>query len=230
MKYNARRGFTLIEVLIAIAIFAIIISIVFGSFNAVVSTNKAINHGVDVYEMARICLSRMSTDLETIYVEQRPKYNKPDFDDPPDPYRFVGDISYEGTNSFSRVRFASSSHLCLNNKEENGIAEIIYYIKESKDDDQLYVLKRADTNYPYEDPDPLDDKQADPILCDSVEKLSFTYYDAEGNENESWDSESDNYKYATPRRMDIKLTLKKVSESYNFRTSVFLPVFRDEVE
>ncbi|NJL59202.1 MAG: prepilin-type N-terminal cleavage/methylation domain-containing protein, partial [Desulfobacteraceae bacterium] len=70
-----KNGFTLIEILIAIFIFAIIVTTIFGSFNAVFSHSAAIREGTEIYEMARNCIDRMMTDLEAIYfpMEYEPK-------------------------------------------------------------------------------------------------------------------------------------------------------------
>jgi prepilin-type N-terminal cleavage/methylation domain-containing protein len=56
-KNNPSRGFTLLEVLIAMVIFAVVATTIFGSFNFIFSTTDAFDGGMAVHESARACLS-----------------------------------------------------------------------------------------------------------------------------------------------------------------------------
>ncbi|MGB9498426.1 MAG: prepilin-type N-terminal cleavage/methylation domain-containing protein [Dissulfuribacterales bacterium] len=226
--HRSRSGFTLLEILIAIFIFAIIISTVYGSFNAVISRTEAINNGVGAFEMARVCLNRMMSDLNAIYVEQKPLYHKPDYNDPPDPYRFVGKETFEGVKTFSQLRFASFAHLSMSKKTEKGIAEIVYYVEERGYPESEYVLKRSDTLYSDDEDYEFEEKDSDPVLCEGLEELSFAYFDDEGNEYERWDSDADSYKNATPRAIGITLTINYNSEIHTFYTKLNLPVYREK--
>jgi len=225
-----RAGFTLLEILLAIFIFAIVMSTIFGTFNAVVSRTDAIKNGMDGYEMARTCLNRITQDLTTVYVDQKPLYAPPDVDDKPDPYRFLGKETSAGNKSFSWLRFAATDHLSLNGKAETGIAEIVYYVKEQGDPESEFVLKRADTAYPYDEDYEFEEKESDPVLCEGIEEFSLVYIDAEGNELETWDSDADIFKYASPRAVFVKLKIKNQESVYAFETKIILPVFREKFE
>ena len=97
-------GFTLMEILIAMFIFAIVMTTIFGTFNGVISRTEAIKNGMGGFEMARTCLNRISSDLNAIYIEQKPLYHPPDFDDPPDPYRVFGKETFAGNKNFFRIQ------------------------------------------------------------------------------------------------------------------------------
>lgn len=232
-------GFTLLEVLVAIFIFSVVAATIYGSFNAVASKNHAITRGMDVYETAQTALNRMAMDLKTIHLDLRPLHKKPEFSDPPDPYRFVGEEHFAGTQSFPRLRFASTSHLPMGEDRLNGIAEIIYYVENRGEAGEVdYVLKRADHIYPYDQTDQkhqtgremFEESESDPVLCESVSEFRMTYHDQGGEAHDQWDSESDFYKYGTPRAVDIELKLERQSQVYSFRTRVELPVFREEIK
>lgn len=228
---NPDAGFTLLEVLIAIFIFGVVAATIYGSFNAVASKNHAITQGMDVYQTAQIALNRMSMDLKTLYIDMPPIFKIPDYNDPPDPYRFVGKMEFVGTKSFPRLRFASVSHLPMGSDRQNGIAEIVYYIEDRGEGGEPdYVLKRADHIYPYDQKEKarFEDAPSDPILCESVSEFKLTYYDQDGETHEQWDSDDDFYKYATPKAVDIVLKLKRQSETYTFHTRVSLPIYREE--
>ncbi|MGB2929512.1 MAG: prepilin-type N-terminal cleavage/methylation domain-containing protein, partial [Desulfobacterales bacterium] len=104
-------GFTLLEIMIAIFIFAIIVTTIFGSYNTVFTGAEVINEGVTSYETARTCMNRMVFDLESIHVFLPPQYSPPDFNGPPDPYRIVGDTDNIQTVSFPKLRFTSTAHV-----------------------------------------------------------------------------------------------------------------------
>ncbi len=229
-KAIKNSGFTLLEILIAIFIFAIVMSTIFGTFNGVISRTDAIKNGMGGYEMARTCLNRISSDLNAIYVEQKPLYSPPDFDDPPDPYRVVGKETFAGNKNFSQLRFASSDHLPMTTNAEKGIAEIVYYVVEQGYPESEYVLKRSDVVYPYDEDYEFEEKDSDPVLCEDIDEFSILYFDKDENEYEKWDSESDFLKYATPYALKIKLKIISPDGSYTFDTKIALPVFRKASE
>jgi len=230
---SARQGFTLLEILIAIFIFSVVITTIFSTFNAVISRTEVIKNGTGDYEMARTCLNRMVSDLTAIYVDQKPLYKPPDIDDGPDPYGFVGKEDSTGGKNFAQLRLASTEHLSMTGKVETGIAEIVYYVTEINDSDtgSRYVLKRSDTLYPEtRDKDEFEPKDSDPLLCENLEALTFIYFDAEGEEHETWDSDSDGVKYATPSAVEIRLKITNGTDTYQLTTRTSLPVFREKFE
>ena len=118
-------GFTLLEILIAIFIFAIIITTVFASYRMVFSNTDTINKDITSYEMARNCLNRMIMDLQSVHVSLPPGYMAPDFDDPPDPFRIVGEATNIKGSDFPWLRFTSLAHLPLGKSRPSGIVEIV---------------------------------------------------------------------------------------------------------
>ena len=230
--FKNTRGFTLLEILVAIFIFAVVMTTIYASFNAVVSKNEAINQGRGVYEMARNCLDRMTEDLSAVYVERPPLYEPPDFDDPEDPYRFVASEDIVGSETFSRLRFAADAHLPMGREKTEGIAEIVYYLEAEEGLDSEFVLRRADTAYPYDASAyaSYEESAPDPILCRSVQSFSLEFCDSEGEWQPGWDSENSRRKFATPRAVRIKLKVSDGRSSHGFETAVTLPVYRQELE
>jgi general secretion pathway protein J len=223
-------GFTLMEILIAIFIFSIVMTTIFGTFNGVISRTEAIKNGMGGFEMARTCLNRISADLNAIYIEQKPLYHPPDFDDPPDPYRLIGKETFAGSKNFSQLRFASTDHLSMTKSVENGIAEIVYYVVEEGYPESSFVLKRSDVVYPYDEDYEFEEKDSDPVLCEDIEEFSVIFFDEDENEYEKWDSDSDYLKYATPYALKIKLKITNSDGVYAFETKISLSVFRKASE
>lgn len=217
------HGFTLLEILIAIFIFAIIVTTIFASYSSLLSGSETTDQGTAAYEMAKNCLNRMIVDLESIHLSLPPGYSPPDLGEPPELYRIFGDIvDIEGI-AFPRLRFTSLAHVSFGEKKQKGIAEIVYYVQAA--DDGNYVLKRSDNLYPYEE---FEEKARDPVLCNDLKSIVFKYYDQDGTAHDLWDSDSEDFGYSTPKAIDIKLELVAGSNSLSFETMVTLPVYREE--
>jgi general secretion pathway protein J len=212
--------------MISIFIFSIIITTIFASFRSVFFSADKIDVGLDTYGMAGSCLNRISLDLSGITIAQPPEYAKPEIDSPPDPYRVVGDQSEVSGADFPRLRLASRSHVPLDGSAHESIAEIIYYV--SEDDENGYILRRSDLLYPYTPPE---EQAGDPVLCERVKSLVFTYYDNEGTAHDTWNSESKDASYATPKAINILLEVgEEDSVSMVFETMVMLPVVREAMD
>lgn len=215
------KGFTLLEIMVAIFIFALVITTVFASFRTVFSSADAVGGDVAVFQTARTCLGRMATDLAAMHVSHYPRYTEPEFNDPEDPYRLVGDATDVAGGSFGRLRFTSVAHLPINRDTRQGVCRIVYYVHQRADDS--LVLRRADHLYPFPD---FEESEDDPILCDTILALEFGYLGTEGEMNERWDSESADTDFATPRLVEIRLTVGTPSRSKTFTTRVPLYAYR----
>lgn len=219
---NDSRGFTILEILTAIFILAIVVSLVLGAFDGIFSNADRVNAGSDLNEMAGGALDRMTMDLKAIHVMLYPRYKPPQLlDDEPDIYRVEGKTTSVGGHTFAWLRFTSMAHLPLNHVADEGVAEIVYYVQETPDND--YIIRRADHLYPYPE---FEERETDPVFCEQVREFTLTYFDAEGKEYEEWDSGSDDTEYGTPRAIKIKLALGDETAPDIFTTQVVLPVYR----
>jgi general secretion pathway protein J len=216
-------GFTLLEILLAIFIFSIMITTLFGSFNQILGSVSIIDENLTVNEMAKTCMDRMILDLRGIHVTPAGLYSKPELQADPDIHQILGENSSTQNKDFPKLRFISSAHITFGKGKPSGVAEIVYYVDET--DENTIVLKRSDRLH-FEKP--IDEDNHDPVLCENVKMLSFTYYDKEGEEHESWDSDSSDSSYETPVSIGIRLEIGKESTSYVFQTRVHLPVNRFE--
>jgi general secretion pathway protein J len=222
-RRGSNDGFTLLEIMIAIFIFAVVITTVFTSYSTVSSGNEIIDQKTASYEMATNCLNRMIMDLKSIHLSLPPEYSPPALGESPELYRIVGETTDVRGADFPRLRFTSLSHISFGEKQGSGIAEIVYYVQAAEDGS--YVLKRADKLYPYIE---FKEKPGDPVLCRDVKSLTFKYYDDDGNDYDHWDSDSEDFGYSTPRAIDIRLELAEGSGSLTIDTMVDLPVYREK--
>lgn len=211
--------------MVAVFIFAVVIITLFGSFRAVFSSTDVVSSDVAIFQSARICLERMAADLAGLTVSHYPRYTKPDFNDPLDLYRIVGDTTVVAGTSFGRLRFASLEHLPVNQASRHRIGRIVYYVHPGTD--RSLVLRRADHGFPFPD---FEESDQDPILCENILGLEFEYMGPEGQTNDRWDSESIQTDYATPRSIQIRLTVGSASRPRSFTTQVPLHVYRQAAE
>ena len=219
--YYATKGFTLLEILIAIFIFSVLVTTLFGSFRTMLSGTRGIDSGVATYEMARNCLSRMRADLKSTYVALPPAYATPDVSESSDPYRFKGSLSQTESVPFPTLRFTSLAHIDFAKKTNAGIVEIVYYVESENGNE--FILRRADNPYPYPE---FEVRKSDPILCREIRSLKFKYFNREGEEFEEWDSDSDTVKYMTPEAVGIILVIGPESDAVIFESTVSIPVYR----
>jgi general secretion pathway protein J len=219
------RGFTLIEILLAIFIFSILVSTVFGSFAILSDGADVLEKDTGLRQGARVSLERIIQDLQQIHIALPPEYRKPEFNDDPNMYRLEGGQADVGNADFDQLRFASLAHIPFQGDPRLGIARIVYYPAELTPD--RWVLRRADHLYPYPDFEPND---LDPILCEDLLEFKLTYFDAEGSDFDRWDTESNDHDYASPRAIAITLKTGTEERAVTLKTKVDLPVYRQALE
>jgi general secretion pathway protein J len=217
-------GFTLLEVLLAIFFFSIIITTLFGAYTAVFDQAASVEDSLASSEMAQTCLKRILIDLQSIYVTLPPIYKRPTLEGDPDPYRIVSAPSETGGDRFMSLRFTSMAHVVLDRQVRSGVAEIVYYIQ-AREDDQ-FNLHRSDRLFFEEAFEPRPDA---PILCEQVKRLTFKFIDHEGEEQDTWDSESEDFDHATPRAIIILLEIGNLDKSFAYEARINLPVSREKV-
>lgn len=217
-------AFTLLEILVAVFLFAVLISTVFASFRSIHDHTEKLQEDDRFYEAGQAALARMVLDLEGIYVLQPPLYQPPGFDAPADIYRVQGEVGFLGDNSFSKLRFTSVEHLPMNGQSTGGIAQIVYYVQQSEP--AHFVLRRADQPWPYGD---FEESAKDPVLCENMQSLTFKFRDAAGELHEEWDSDSQVFDYQTPRAVEIIIKLGNDSRSVTLSTMADLRTYRAKV-
>lgn len=221
-RQSPPQGFTLAEILIAIAIFALLVSIIMGSFSGVFSHTEDLAIQRSNYAMARSCLMRMATDLTSIYLEKKPFFKPPETTQDQSFYRFWA--ASDNTVERIHLQFASRAHVDFGADRRQGIAVIRYYLEAmDKGLDPTFRLRRADVlSYEGELPEPVND----PILCENIRTFKMAYLNAEGESFEAWDSSSADYEFATPRAVRIRLELASPAGPAVYQTVVPLPLWR----
>jgi general secretion pathway protein J len=207
------RGFTLIEILIAVFILAIVLSTVYASYTGTFRTIRATETDAEVYGMARTVLERMTRDLEATASW------KGAFTFTARPYNL-------GNREFTRLIFRSTAHIAFGEQEEPAGFAVIEYGVEEGTEKEGYTLSRSDSLY--RDPGKEDAPTGGFLLCDRVETLTYLFFDSAGKTYETWDNgDNEAQKKKAPAMVEIRLGLvneKDREHPFPFMTRVRLPL------
>ncbi|HAJ28051.1 MAG TPA: hypothetical protein DCG53_12550 [Syntrophus sp. (in: bacteria)] len=219
-----KRGFTLIEILIAIFILSVVLSTVYAAYWGTFRMAGVTEYESEIYTMARTTMNRVMFDLSAL-----------------SPYDgkmgFIAQKQDLGKGEFTGLLFLSKANIAFDEKEANhGTTSIAYYVREADgatEDKKKYSLIRMDGLYG--GPNKGVYGQRGFSLCERVQSLVFLFYDNDGKEYETWDSTSDNQlqKNKAPVMVTVQLTLENPNDRdhpYIFSTRMYLPFNRIEIE
>jgi len=225
--YNFRHfqsGFTLAEILIAIFIFAVVLTTIYTSYTGTFRVVDETESQAEIYRMARIAMERMVEDLASTYVPKS-QGNGQSEENSLQYFQFVGkDQEIKGRHA-DTLRFISRAYLNLSGDDQDtGKTEIGYYVKESEEGED-FVLYRSDRPM-FEKGFLLEEASDGLALCEGLVSVNFTYYEEKGEPLENWDSTSEKHKDTIPRIVSVLLEFVNPlnpETPLRFMTSVFLP-------
>ncbi|MCG8529791.1 MAG: prepilin-type N-terminal cleavage/methylation domain-containing protein [Desulfovibrionales bacterium] len=221
-------GFTLVEILLALSIFAALVSSLFLSFNTLVSKAPMASLLTD-QEMASTAMERIMADFSSLCITPKVNYIPPTAsgDDGGDRFAFTAGRQHLEGRSLTWVRFAAFAHLPFDQGDRDRIGLLSYGVFPSEDGD--FVLKRRDRALTL---GPLDDPPGGggQILCDRVRAFDIHFIDSKGQVHSHWDSDGDGFGFATPRALRIHLVVGDGAREREYQTTLILPVFRESKE
>lgn len=170
-------GFTLLEVVVAITIFGLCISLVYVLYNSVTSIVTSVEQQAARDNSAKIVLDRFSEDLAAVYIGKQ------------------GYVVGEQPGDFSTedpvLAITTTAHLRLNPEAPPvDVAMVRYYLREQNDADTFSLL-RSDTPVLSAIEKAALPEQQNHLLSDQVVKLEIVYIGQDGEEYTEWDSVSD---------------------------------------
>lgn len=177
---HAQRGFTLIEMLIAIAVLAMLTTLLYGAFDSLERSKDGVTEITGRYHEGRAAMRHIAYELESAYLSTHA---------PPDPNLVVQRTAFVGTqdspadrvdfNAFSNRRFDKDSH-------ESDQAEISYFGSRNPDGSGQMDLARRVSNRLDMDPERGGRVQ---VLATDLDLFDLSYLDAAtGQWTDTWDS------------------------------------------
>ncbi len=185
-------GFTLLEVVISVGILAVILAIVYNTFNSSMKALTAMETRGDAYAQARIVLNRMSEEIGSIYLSET---------NPNTGTGLLGEDEDEGDLPFDSLHFTSLSHLrWIKDSKESELCEIGYYLEKDDETGESFLFRREDWNV-----DGNLEEGGRPLeLAEGVDGINFRYYD--GDEwVDDWDSR---IKGKLPQAIEVVLVMR----------------------
>jgi general secretion pathway protein J len=209
------RGFTLIEVTIAVAILALIGVVTYGTFARAMEARDQASRITTHYHQVRQAMLRMSHELEMAFLTRHK-----DCDDPRTDTKFVSSNAGSGM----RLDFTSFSHMKMQaDANESDQNELSYYVGRDPDGGNEQALIRREQKRIDEESD---EGGGEDALAHGVNSLSFEFYDPKQDRwEDSWDSTSSDYKGRVPLFVRIELKVKDPTgkeETFVTKTRIFL--------
>jgi general secretion pathway protein J len=225
LNLKVQDGFTLFEILIAMFIFAVVLSTIYTSYTGTFRIVGQAESQSEIYHMARIALERIIEDLESAYINQNKSSNK-EKEDSYNRLLFIGeDKDIEGRSADS-LSFISMANVDLGGQGQSpGLKKIKYYVEKNSEGDDL-VLYRRETPIFGKELDFAGEKQG-LILCEALVSVNFSYHETNEETSEEWDSSLDAFKGKIPSMVSISLEFVNGANPeapFKFFTSVLLPL------
>lgn len=203
------KGFTLIEVLVAVTLLAIIAFLVWQAMGSSIASKERFEKRDRAFRSASLALDRISRDLQMAVLfsnveflgvseagEQRTKSV------------FVG----ENNGDQDKIAFNSVSHVrYLKDTKESDLAEVGYFLEPEEEKEEggvsgLFALKKREQSPPDAEPD-----QGGTVmtLLEGVKELNFRYYDRRKTEfGEEWDTTKVDFVGKLPRAVEITMVIQ----------------------
>jgi general secretion pathway protein J len=201
------NGFTLIEVLLAMAILAVIMSVIYGSFSTAGRNVEQAEAARDETDLARTLLSKLTDDLANAYYNPNMNPVNPNTNANVNLTILYGKKAEAGEGE-DKVRHDSLSLTTLTNffllrpdSKETELLEVGYFFKE-KPDGSGYSLYRREKRELSADVPPLEGG-VEYEITDRVEGLQFRYYNGTTWVDE-WDTRT---LRVLPKAVELALTL-----------------------
>jgi general secretion pathway protein J len=207
---RSSRGFSLIEVTVAIAITAVMGGMIAVSFNTSIKAKEEIEAEAEHYRMLRSAMNRMTREIGAAYVSDRydPRLYR---DQDARPTNFVGERD--------RLLFSSMAHQRLfTDAKESDQMVVEYQLKTSTERD----AKGRQDLVRREDPivqDRMDRDGTEETLLENVKKIEFEYWNSERKEwDDEWSTKRTERKSILPTRVKIVVTLLEDGKEVKYTT------------
>jgi prepilin-type N-terminal cleavage/methylation domain-containing protein len=214
------KGFTLLEVLLAFFIFSILFITIYTSYSGSFKTITMTEARMELYRKAAITLERISEDIQASYISVPPPES---LGKGAEYTRFLGENNDINGREADTLHFFTRIPPLFDDEMETASGRVVLYdVEQGSSEDELVLLRSENPGF-IDDPE----EREGLILCDSLQAINFSYFDADGAAHDSWDSDSEEYDGYLPRMVTIALEFlnpENPEHPFRFATSVSLPL------
>ena len=220
---NDNHGFTLIEVLISVALISLVMVLIWQTTSQSLSAKKKIETRQEFYHFARIAMDKMTQDLSMAFLMSGNSHLGQQQGSP------LMKTVFDG--AAEELTFASLSHLRLfQGARESEAAEIGFKIERDPEDRDNSILLRRESKW-------VDDKPEDggvwvPV-AHKIREFKLEYYDGDKFDwKSSWNSESSE-RGRLPRAVKLTLTFEHPADPEKelpFTTTVLVGMHKNAID
>lgn len=176
---RGKRAFTLLEVMVAIGIVAMLGVLIYGAFIGMSRSRKNMEHVGNRYQQGRQALNRMSRELTSAFISGHQPFQQ---------LQYVRETMFIGTDSrpADRVDFTSFAYRRLKaNSHESDQAEFSYFAAEDPETGNLDLVRRVQK---YIDDEPGRGGVVQ-VIAENIDSFDIKYFDPLTSEwLDTWDS------------------------------------------
>ena len=220
---NCKKGFTLIEVLVSVALVSFIMMIIWQTTSQSIQAKKRIEKRDEVFHAARVCENKILQDISMAFLLKGNVHQGSKQGTALLKTVFKGDAEH--------LDFASLSHLRLFQKSrESDSTEVGYKLESDRDNHGSFILMRRESKSIDDNPD---EGGVWIPIAKKVKKFKVEYYDAtQFDWKTSWNSDNTE-KDMLPRAVRLTLAFEdpgNAEKELPFITTVFIGMYRSAIE
>jgi len=200
-RAEGERGFTLVEVLVAVAIMSSMAMVIYGAFAGMKRSKEGVERINDRFREGRLAVGRIARELQSAYLSAH---------EPLPPAQPVQKTAFVGSlaSPSSRLDFTTFAHRRLDaNAKESDQAEVSYFTQPSPEDpDRIDLVRRSS---PRIDLEPESGGRLD-VLATDVDYFALEYLDpVTGAFVDRWDTRQATEQLGRlPLQVQVTLVLK----------------------
>jgi type II secretion system protein J len=205
------RGFTLLEVLISMAILVIIMATLYSAYTTNVEAIQIARQNGEVHQAARIVLDRMTKDIQSALIQVSVPSEKINLG-------LVGEDHEIDGKRADRIDFTTVTHLPLTDSgPASDLCEVGYLVEEDSEDNVLVLLRR---DSPSVDEDLTKGGTLQEMVRNVLE-FNLTYQDSRGDVSDTWNTLEGRPGSGLPVLIKVRLVLKdELNREHVFTTSI----------
>ena len=189
---KTQKGFTLLEILVSVAITAIVFVLVYGSFSSSFTVSERISDRREFFRSARLTMNKVATEIEAAYWKEE-----------------MGETVFSGSPSFidgysrDSLMFTSLSHYRFErDTRESDLNRLVFRLEEDIEEDTVFFIHEEEFNLYSLTPNTV----ASYRLGEGFKGLKFRYYDGE-EWQDNWDA---SHQRALPKAVEIEIILEDI--------------------